>query len=139
MIQTDIQKTVQTYFLRRPDIHTVILYGSVTEEYFSPDSDVDLAAAADRLLTPEERVDIHQALEKRIGRRVDLRDLSTLHGVILQQVLCNGRVVKKENPEYFEEKLREMVFYMQDIVYAIVTGKLDTFRNFMQAVLTYIQ
>jgi uncharacterized protein YutE (UPF0331/DUF86 family) len=26
-----------------------------------------------------------------------------------------------------------------EIVYAIVTGKLDTFRNFMQAVLTYIQ
>jgi predicted nucleotidyltransferase len=132
MIQSDIQKTVQTYFLRRPEIHTVILYGSVTEEYFSPDSDVDIAAAADRLLTPEERVDIHQALEKRIGRRVDLRDLSTLHGVILQQVLCNGRVVKKENPEYFEEKLREMVFYMQDIYPILEEGIEFRLREYLK-------
>ena len=113
---SQISDLIKQYFSTKKDIHTVMLFGTVVEKYFNTESDIDVAIAGDVLLTTEKKVELHQSLAKLLSRKVDLRDLSTLHGIILSQVLRKGKVAKKENHEYFENKLREMIDFRQDIL-----------------------
>lgn len=130
MTQTEIISQLNRYFTSTEEIHTVILYGSAVTDNYTLNSDVDVAVAADHLLSPEERVDIHQDLEKLLLCKVDLRDLSNLHGTILYEVLFKGKVIKKENVRYFEKKCIEMVVYRQDIYPILKTGMKRRLREF---------
>ncbi len=133
MTQIAIKTAIKKYFLNQNTFHTVVLYGSMAGENFTANSDVDIAVAADHPLAPEERVELHQDLEKLLARRVDMRDLSTLHGIILYQVLYKGIVVKKENLRYFERKIREMVVFMQDIYPILERGMEQSLREYVDA------
>lgn len=136
---------VEEYFRGRRDIHTVIIFGSAAEAAeaagaaagtegagirFSAESDVDVAVAGDTELDPEERLEIYEALTKALGREVDVRDLRALHGIILSQVLLNGVIVKKEDPGYFEARLREMIDFRQDMLPIILEGMEYRLREF---------
>jgi predicted nucleotidyltransferase len=86
-----IDTQLKEVFAHFPKIALVMLFGSVALGCPRPDSDLDIAVAADRPLTVEEKLSLIVALAERIGRPVDLIDLRVVSEPLLGQVLRYGR------------------------------------------------
>jgi len=134
--ETVIIKT-REYFMEITDIHTVIIYGSTVKavegavEFVSGESDIDIAVAGDDVSDPERRRMLYEELSEELGREVDIRDLSSLHGIILSQVLLGGIVVKRENLRYYESKLREMLYFREDMLPILLKGMENRLNEFV--------
>jgi len=97
-----------------PRIRTAILFGSVCEDRFSDHSDVDLAVAAEDELSYDEMVDLSDNLGNLVGREVQVRDLRRLRGLILREVLTQGRIVKNLDPDYLGRRIADMLDFTED-------------------------
>jgi predicted nucleotidyltransferase len=86
---TDIIAKLREILSPEPGIRLAVLYGSYATGKASPTSDVDLAIAHDHNLSMEERVDLAQRISRLINKEVDLVDLRTTSGILLQQIICN--------------------------------------------------
>lgn len=82
-----IRETLAGY----PDILLGVLFGSMAKGTANPDSDLDLAVYAQRPITVENKMQLIGALAERIGRPVDLVDLSTAGLPVTGQILQKGR------------------------------------------------
>lgn len=83
-------------------VNFAILFGSVALGREHPDSDLDVAVAADHPLTANENIAIIRALAERIGRPVDLVDLSVVTEPLLGQVVRHGRRIMGSDTKYGE-------------------------------------
>ncbi len=118
-----------------PEIVFAVLYGTAAKGALNARSDVDIAVAADMLptdtergssletprgqgntLSPEYKVNLLLALEKRVGRSVDLLDLRTVYGVILTEVLTKGTIIINKKPEVYAGLMKKMLFYNADML-----------------------
>jgi hypothetical protein len=81
-----------------------------------PGSDVDVAVLYKQPLTAEQRLALVDRLTSTLDRPVDLVDLATVNGIILQQILCNGKVVLKNNVQSFVKLLQRMVYNQEDMM-----------------------
>ena len=82
-----IQETLAGY----SDIILGLLFGSMANGTAKPDSDLDLAVYSLRPIKAEEKMRLIGALAERIGRPVDLVDLSTAGLTVTGQILQKGR------------------------------------------------
>lgn len=73
------------------NVTTAVLFGSVASGRQRADSDLDIAVAADHLLTVAEKIALTQALAKKTGRPIDLIDLATVTEPLLGQIVQYGR------------------------------------------------
>jgi uncharacterized protein len=85
-----------------PQIELAVLFGSVARGCERPDSDVDIAVAARRALTTEEKIALVEALAERTGRPIDLVDLRTVAEPLLGQILRHGRRLQGSDTAYGE-------------------------------------
>ncbi len=69
----------------------VLLFGSAAEGRLRHDSDIDLAYIAPSPPLSEERLSLHGALLKELGRPVDLVFLPTASPILSMQVLRGGQ------------------------------------------------
>jgi len=76
---------------RVPGMQLALLFGSVAQGRQRPDSDLDIALAARRVLTPAQRIALIETLAQRTGRPVDLIDLRTVGEPLLGQIVRHGR------------------------------------------------
>jgi predicted nucleotidyltransferase len=67
-------------------------------------------------LSPEHKVSLLLDLEKTLGRKVDLLDLATAHGVILTEVLTKGEIIVNKRPLVYAELMKKMLFYNEDML-----------------------
>ena len=74
-----------------PEVSLAVLFGSVAQERQRPDSDLDIAVAADHPLTVAEKIAMTQALAEKTGRPIDLIDLATVTEPLLGQIVQHGR------------------------------------------------
>ena len=74
-----------------PEVSLAVLFGSVAQERQRPDSDLDIAVAADQPLTVTEKIAMTQALAEKTGRPIDLIDLATVTEPLLGQIVQHGR------------------------------------------------
>lgn len=74
-----------------PQITLAVLFGSVASDRQRPDSDLDIAVAADRPLTESAKIALISALAERTGRAIDLIDLNAVAEPLLGQVVRHGR------------------------------------------------
>jgi predicted nucleotidyltransferase len=74
-----------------PRIELVIVFGSVARGRERPDSDVDIAVAARRALSVEQKIALIEAMAERTGRPIDLIDLRTIGEPLLGQILRHGQ------------------------------------------------
>jgi predicted nucleotidyltransferase len=96
----DLQlKEVLTHF---PQICFAILFGSVARGRQQPESDLDIAIAANHQLSVNEKIAIISALAERIGRPIDLIDLSVVAEPLLGQVVRHGRRILGSDTQYGE-------------------------------------
>ena len=75
---------------RFPSVELALLFGSVAAGRQRPDSDLDIAVAAEHRLTADEKMDIIASLAEATGRPIDLVDLRQAGEPLLGQVLTHG-------------------------------------------------
>lgn len=86
-----VDALLQSVLAQFPTLVLAIVFGSVAQGQARPDSDLDIAVAANKPLTAVEKIDIIAALAKCTGRPVDLIDLNGVAEPLLGQILRHGR------------------------------------------------
>ena len=99
-----------------PGILFGTVFGSANKERLTPRSDVDVAVAGGKKLSLEEKVELLSALSKALGREVDLIDLQTVSGLILEQALCQASIVKNSDPSVYAELLKRLWYNQADMM-----------------------
>src|SRR5450830_337763 len=74
-----------------PTLVLALVFGSAATGQQRPDSDLDIAVAADQPLTIVEKMAIISALAEHSGRSIDLIDLSVVTEPLLGQIVRHGR------------------------------------------------
>lgn len=74
-----------------PTLELALVFGSVASGQARSDSDLDIAVAAEHLLSVSEKMTMISALADNTGRPVDLVDLSTVSEPLLGQIVRHGR------------------------------------------------
>jgi len=108
--------TLQSVFASFPRIELVILFGSAVKGRLTTSSDLDVAVAAENSLSTEEKIAIVASLSAHYPWDIDLIDLQAVSGPILQQALCNGRVVVKRSPRLLAFLMKKMWFNQADMM-----------------------
>ena len=100
-----------------PRLSMVILFGSAASSgCMRAESDVDIAVLYDHSLSAHEKVSLTDRLSHRLGRVIDLVDLSAANGVILRQVLCKGMVLLKRSASDYAALLERLVYNHEDMM-----------------------
>jgi len=99
-----------------PEIQVVILFGSATSNRLTPRSDLDIAVAADAPLSFDQKYELTKALSDNCSREIDLIDLQSVAGPILQEALCTGIIVKKDTVSLFYQLIKKMWFNQADMM-----------------------
>jgi|APCry1669188910_1035180.scaffolds.fasta_scaffold19618_2 predicted nucleotidyltransferase len=97
-------------------LRLALLYGSFANGKMRPGSDVDIAVLFDRSLDARQRMKLTEHLEDSLARTVDLADLFSLHGTILQQILCKGQVLVNNDPMALAVLIRQMIYNQADVM-----------------------
>ena len=97
-----------------PRILLAWVFGSVASSKDHAGSDVDVAVACERALSPEEQIALAQALERRVGSTVDLIDLFDAHGPVLTEAMSKGMMVIRKSPELYARLLKRIWFEEAD-------------------------
>ncbi len=92
-----------------PQVSLAVLFGSVASGSQQPQSDLDIAVAADRPLTANEKIAMIGALAERTGRPVDLVDLNGVAEPLLGQVVRHGRRILGSDTLYGELINRHLI------------------------------
>lgn len=85
-----------------PQVSLAVLFGSAASGRQQPESDLDIAVAAKRPLTANEKIAIIGALAERTGRSIDLVDLNGVAEPLLGQVVRHGRRILGSDTLYGE-------------------------------------
>ena len=110
-----ICKTIQEALANRKDIKIATVFGSASRGMLGPESDIDIAVAAEKPLELEEKIALHHLLARKLAREVDLIDLQAVSGVILQQALCAGHFVRKDS-SLMAFLLKKMWYNQEDMM-----------------------
>ena len=94
----------------RPEIRLAIAFGSIAAGRETPDSDLDLAVAATRPLSVDDKADLVGALAQATGRPIDLVDLATATGALLSRILSTGRLVIRRDSALYAELIKRAVY-----------------------------
>lgn len=89
-------------FEQFPQVSLAVLFGSAASGRQRPNSDLDIAVAANRPLTANEKIAIIGALAERTGRPIDLVDLNGVAEPLLGQVVRHGRRIMGSDTLYGE-------------------------------------
>ena len=107
-IQQPIDVLLKEVLMHFPQICFAILFGSVALGRQQPESDLDIAIAANHPLSAHEKMVIIGALAERFGRPVDLIDLSVVVEPLLGQVVRHGRRILGSDKQYGELLCRHL-------------------------------
>jgi predicted nucleotidyltransferase len=96
-----------TDFINKNNITTLIMFGSITNDEFNQESDVDLALLADKEIELENILDLELLLENLLNREIDILDLrsKSLDLFVKISILNTGKVVYTEDNCKSLEKL----------------------------------
>ncbi len=95
----NIDKKIQEFFLKKPNIAAIYLFGSVVRVGMNASEDVDVAVLYDTEEIPDEfqRIQEQQCLSDYLGKDVDLIVLNNARVILKMQVLKKGRLVTLKN------------------------------------------
>lgn len=94
---------------RHPHIKLAVLFGSLVAGTARPDSDLDLAVAADQPLMADTKLALIADLAEHIGRQVDLIDLARAGEPLLGQIRTHGRRVLGSDERYAQLLRRHLM------------------------------
>jgi putative transposase len=108
----DINRVLENF----PEVRFCTLFGSAGQGRLTARSDVDVAVAAERKLSVETRTRLTGALSAALGREVDLVDLQVVAGLILEQALCESKVVKNADHGLYARLLKRLWYNQADMM-----------------------
>jgi predicted nucleotidyltransferase len=111
-----LEHQIAQQLARYPQVKLGILFGSVVRRQARFDSDLDLAVAADRPLGMGEKVALIEDLALLASRPVDLVDLQTAGGLVLQEILTKGIPIYKTDSHLYAELIKKMLFNEADFM-----------------------
>jgi predicted nucleotidyltransferase len=101
---------------RYPSVKLGIVFGSLARGRATPESDLDLGVAATQPCAPAMKTALIEALTEITGRPVDLIDLRTVSGPILQQILTQGQLIYCTDQLLYAALIRNMLFNQSDMM-----------------------
>ncbi len=110
-----IEKVILSVLKNYPDIKFCTLFGSAAADRLTASSDVDVAVTAGTSLSIEVRTSLATDLSRELKREVDLIDLSSASGLILEEALCKAKILLNKEPEIYAELLKRLWFYNADM------------------------
>ncbi len=105
---------VATLLARETGIRLALIFGSLAKGRARSDSDVDVAVAADRPLDLGTKMRLIEQLAVLTGRPIDLVDLQVADGLILSQVLVEGRLLFCRDYALYARLMQRMIFDQED-------------------------
>jgi predicted nucleotidyltransferase len=105
---TSVDDAILAVLDDHPEIRIAVLFGSMARGSGRPDSDLDLAVAADAPLNASQKTALVADLAQRIGRPVDLVDLRNATGLVLREALTQGRRLRMADARLLAELLRRL-------------------------------
>lgn len=121
----------QKILCEEPDLKLAIIYGSAATGKMRADSDVDIALLFDRPLNTEKKMEIIARLERELKREVDLVDLFSLNGTILQQILTRGRLLVPGMPGVLTRLVQRMIYNQTDMMPYVTRTLLERQQRFV--------
>jgi predicted nucleotidyltransferase len=112
----NLEQQIEQQLSRHPQIKLGILFGSISRGQAKPDSDLDLAVAADRPLEAGEKQTLIEELAQLSSRPIDLVDLQSTGGLLLQEVLTKGKRIYKTDNRLYAELIKKMLFNAADFM-----------------------
>ncbi len=105
-------KRLQILLEQQANVELAFLYGSHAVQKANAESDLDIATSG--VLTVDERLTLAEALSHEFHCEVDLVDLSTAHGALLQEILTRGICVIKRNLPLYDKLIKRMLMEKED-------------------------
>jgi predicted nucleotidyltransferase len=99
-----------------PEVRFCTLFGSAVHGRITARSDVDIAVAEKQIMPVETRMRLSLTLSAALSREIDLIDLHAVSGAILEEALCNARVVKNSDHVLYASLLKRMWFDQADMM-----------------------
>ncbi len=99
-----------------PDVQISYLFGSSITNRATISSDIDIAVAANDVLSFEEKMKIQEALTFSLKQQIDLLDLNVVSGPILQQALCTGELIFNRAPILLASIIKRMWYNQADMM-----------------------
>ncbi len=81
---------IKTINAELPDVQAIYRYGSAGSKYERPDSDIDIAILANRIVPFQEMTKLAVTLMDLTGRDVDLNDMRKLPVTLRVQIILQG-------------------------------------------------
>ena len=97
------------------EIQLGIIFGSAASGTMRDDSDVDIAVLAQEPMSLSLRLELIAELSLAVGREVDVVDLYSAQGTILQQVLTKGVVALERTKLGRAALMKRMLFDQSDM------------------------
>jgi len=89
----------------------IVLFGSFAKNRARADSDVDVGVWPQAALTAEQWLQLRDELAWRLQRTVDVVDLSTLHGPLLEEILDSGKkIYERPGARALEALMRRRIY-----------------------------
>jgi uncharacterized protein len=111
-----IQELIRSVLNRHPEIKLCIVFGSVAANKASPDSDIDIAVAAEQCLSGDKTLELMEEFSAAMNREIDLVDLMTATGLISKQALSTGVVVQNLDKSLYASLISRMLFNQADMM-----------------------
>ncbi len=97
-----MDESLKQVLSNHPAILLALLFGSIAKGNANPESDIDLAVAANHPLTVNEKMQLIAELAQITGRPVDLVDLTTAGEPLLGQIIAHGKKIVRDDALYAE-------------------------------------
>jgi predicted nucleotidyltransferase len=111
----DTERELAGLLARHAGLRLALLFGSAAAGRQRPDSDVDVAVAGPRALSPEEKMHLIGELAQLTGRAVDLVDLMSVSGPVLSRVLASGRLLFCTDRALYAELIKKALYDDADL------------------------
>jgi predicted nucleotidyltransferase len=115
-MKQDVFDICRAELTRMPDVQFAVVYGSCAHGTMTARSDADIGVAGPRAIDLAARAELSAQLSMRLGRDVDVIDLRSVSGVILQEALCTGRIVLARDKELYASLMTKMLYNQADMM-----------------------
>jgi len=113
----DILKDLKKNILNYNEIEFAIVFGSILDKNrFNKNSDIDIAIAGNNIFDYDFILDLNLSLSASFNYEFDIVDLNKNSGVILQQALCNGKILLNKNNELYVQLIKKMWYNQADMM-----------------------
>ncbi|NBX18852.1 MAG: nucleotidyltransferase domain-containing protein [Proteobacteria bacterium] len=114
MTGEELAQKIRDCFDEESGIVLAVVFGSRAFGTETQKSDLDIGVASRDELSVEDKIRVAQTLSSKFACEVDLIDLRTAHGVLLQEILTRGTLVIHRDPVLYEMLIKRMLAEHED-------------------------